>query len=76
MDCGARAWAEWFAIISGSVYVPIEIYELARYPSIFKVIVLVLNVAIVAYLIYVRWYAGHDPDTTARLQGKTPSPIN
>ncbi len=70
----ARAWAEWFAIISGAVYVPIKIYELARHPSIFKVIVLVLNVAIVAYMIYVRWYAGHDPETTARLQGKTPSP--
>ncbi len=72
----ARAWAEWFAIISGSVYVPIEIYELARHPSLFKVGVLLFNVAIVAYMIYVRWYAGHDPETTARLQGKTPPPIN
>ncbi len=67
----ARAWAEWFAIISGMVYVPIEIYELARHPSLFKVGVLLFNIAIVAYMIYVRWYAGHDPETTARLQGKT-----
>ncbi len=72
----ARAWAEWFAIISGAVYVPIEIYELARHPSIFKVAVLLFNVAIVAYMIYVRWYAGHDPETIARLQGKTPPPTN
>jgi len=72
----ARAWAEWFAIISGMVYVPIEIYELARHPSLFKVGVLLFNIAIVAYMIYVRWYAGHDPETTARLQGKTPKPNN
>ncbi len=72
----ARAWAEWFAIISGMVYVPIEIYELARHPSLFKVGVLLFNIAIVAYMIYVRWYAGHDPETTARLQGKTPKSNN
>ncbi len=72
----ARAWAEWFAIISGAIYVPIEFYELAIHPSIFKVAVLLFNVAIVAYMIYVRWYAGHDPETTARLQGKTPPPTN
>ncbi|MGI8656456.1 MAG: DUF2127 domain-containing protein [Pyrinomonadaceae bacterium] len=72
----ARAWAEWFAIISGMVYVPIEIYELARHPSLFKVGVLLFNIAIVAYMIYVRWYAGHDPETTARLQGKTPNSNN
>ncbi len=56
----ARAWAEWFAIISGTVYIPIEIYELARHPSIFKVAVLTFNVLIVAYMIYVRWYATHE----------------
>ncbi|MFN2454744.1 MAG: DUF2127 domain-containing protein [Pyrinomonadaceae bacterium] len=57
-----RVWAEWFAIISGAVYVPIEIYELARQPSLFKVAVLVLNVLIVGYLIYVRWYANHEKE--------------
>src|ERR1700691_2323764 len=25
-----RRWAEWFALVSGGVYLPIEIYELAR----------------------------------------------
>ncbi len=69
----ARAWAEWFAIISGAVYVPIEIYELAIHPSLFKVIVLVVNVLIVAYLIYVRWYAGHQPETEAPVEASKPA---
>jgi uncharacterized membrane protein (DUF2068 family) len=50
-----RAWAEWFAIISGSIYVPIEIYELARHATVIRVLVLLINLFIVAYLIYVRW---------------------
>ena len=50
-----RAWAEWFAIISGGVYLPFELYELVRHPSIVKTVILLLNLAIVAYLLYVRW---------------------
>ncbi len=72
----ARAWAEWFAILSGIVYVPIEIYELAHRPSIFKVIVLALNVLIVAYLIYLRWYSKRHPETAAHLQGKPEPTLN
>jgi uncharacterized membrane protein (DUF2068 family) len=46
----AKSWAEWFtAIITGSL-VPLEIFEIHRHPTIIKVIVLFLNVAIVAYL--------------------------
>ena len=29
----ARRWAEWFAALSGGIYVPFEIYELATKPS-------------------------------------------
>ena len=47
----AKRWAEWFtAIITGSL-VPLEIFEIHRHPSITKVIVLLLNIAIVAYLV-------------------------
>jgi uncharacterized membrane protein (DUF2068 family) len=28
-----RVWAEWFAIIAGSVYIPVEVYELLRRPT-------------------------------------------
>ena len=50
-----RAWAEWFAVFSGGVYLPFELYELVRNPTVIKAAVLVINAAIVAYLVYVRW---------------------
>jgi uncharacterized membrane protein (DUF2068 family) len=47
----AKRWAEWFtAIITGSL-IPLEIFEIHRHPTVAKVIVLLLNIAIVAYLI-------------------------
>jgi len=46
-----KHWAEWFtAIITGSL-VPLEIFEIHHHPTVAKVIVLLLNVAIVGYLI-------------------------
>jgi len=50
----ARAWAEWFAIVSGGAYLPIEIYELAHRPSALKGGILAVNLGIVAYVAYVR----------------------
>lgn len=49
-----RVWAEWFAIISGSLYLPWEIYELARRQTWVRWTVLCINLAIVAYLIWLR----------------------
>lgn len=48
----AKRWAEWFtAIITGSL-IPLEIFEIHRSLTITKVIVLLLNIAIVAYLVF------------------------
>lgn len=49
-----KAWAEWFAIVSGSIYVPLEIYELSMHATIIRASVLIINIVIVAYLIHVR----------------------
>lgn len=49
-----KGWAEWFAIISGCLYIPIEIYELAKKPTFTRAAILIFNVAIVAYLFYFR----------------------
>ena len=46
-----KQWAKYLTIIATSSLVPIEIYELAKHPSLVKVIVLIGNLAIVAYLI-------------------------
>ena len=32
-----RRWAEWFAALSGSIYVPVEIYEVIRHVSAVRV---------------------------------------
>jgi uncharacterized membrane protein (DUF2068 family) len=50
----ARVWAEWFAILSGVIYLPFEIYALARHATWIKAMVLLVNAAIVAYVGYVR----------------------
>ncbi|HEY8085535.1 MAG TPA: DUF2127 domain-containing protein [Methylophilaceae bacterium] len=48
-----RRWAEWFAIASGGVYVPLEVYELIHRASWIKAGTLVVNVGIVLYMFYV-----------------------
>ena len=50
----SRAWAEWFGIVSGAIYIPFELYEIGRHASALGVGVLVANVLVVGYLAYVR----------------------
>jgi uncharacterized membrane protein (DUF2068 family) len=48
-----RRWAEWIAAVSGAIYVPAEIYELARRMTAVRIGALVLNAVVVAYMVYV-----------------------
>jgi uncharacterized membrane protein (DUF2068 family) len=48
----ARRWAEWFAALSGGIYVPIELYELALRVSWLKFAALVINLVIVGYMVW------------------------
>jgi uncharacterized membrane protein (DUF2068 family) len=45
-----KQWAEWFALISGCLYLPIEIYELAHHATPIKWAIFATNLLIVAYL--------------------------
>jgi uncharacterized membrane protein (DUF2068 family) len=47
-----KEWAEWFALVSGAMYMPYEIYELARHPTAIKWGIVVINALIVWYLIW------------------------
>jgi uncharacterized membrane protein (DUF2068 family) len=49
---GGWRWAEYLAVIATSVFIPLEVYEIAHTPSPLKVLLLVVNVAIIGYLIY------------------------
>lgn len=47
-----RRWAEWLAAVSGGVYVPIEIYELTQHVTWLRVGALVINLLVVAYMVW------------------------
>jgi uncharacterized membrane protein (DUF2068 family) len=47
-----KRWAEWLTVIITSSLIPFEIYEIYRHPTAIKIAVLLINVAIVAYLLY------------------------
>jgi uncharacterized membrane protein (DUF2068 family) len=47
-----KRWAEWFTVVITASLVPLEIYEIHRHPTAAKIGVLVINLAIVGYLVY------------------------
>jgi uncharacterized membrane protein (DUF2068 family) len=46
-----RRWAEYLTIVTTASLLPLEVYELAKQASVGKGVVLVINIAVVAYLI-------------------------
>jgi uncharacterized membrane protein (DUF2068 family) len=46
-----KHWAEYFTIITTGLFIPLEIYELARHFTVTKLVVTVINVLIVWYLV-------------------------
>ena len=47
-----RRWAEWFTVIITCSLVPVEIYEIHRHPSPAKILVVIINLAVVGYLVH------------------------
>ncbi|WP_428036025.1 DUF2127 domain-containing protein [Amphritea sp.] len=43
-------WTEWFALLSGGIYLPFEIYELVVSRNLLSIAVLAVNLAIVWYM--------------------------
>ncbi len=48
----ARDVAEWIALISGTIYLPYEIYKVVHKQNLFHVSVLLINIAVVLYMAY------------------------
>lgn len=46
-----KHWAEWFTVVVTGSLVPFEVYELVRHPTAGKVAALIINIAIVIYLV-------------------------
>ncbi len=47
-----KRWAQWFTIIMTSSLIPLAFYEIYRHPTALKVLVLIVNVAVVGFLVY------------------------
>lgn len=48
----AKRWGEYFAVIVTSLFIPLEVYELLERATVFKVLLLVVNLAAVVWLIW------------------------
>lgn len=51
-----KKWAEWFALASGGIYLPVELYEISKGFSWMKFTFVALNLLIVLYLVVVLRY--------------------
>jgi uncharacterized membrane protein (DUF2068 family) len=81
-----RRWAEYLTFVATVVFVPYEVYELTKSISALKVLALVINVAIVVYLLVAKRLFGlrgggraeraeHERDTGwAPIERATPAP--
>ncbi len=47
----AKPWAEYMTTIVTLSFLPIEVYELIKHPSVVKALVLLINLAVVIYLV-------------------------
>ncbi len=49
-----RVWAEWFALLSGTLYLPWEIFKVVERPNWLHLSVFLLNIAILLYILSIR----------------------
>ena len=48
-----RTWAEWVAFVSGALLLPLEVRELMRGVTLVRCALLLVNLAVVVYMLYV-----------------------
>jgi uncharacterized membrane protein (DUF2068 family) len=47
-----RQWAKWFGLLTGGIFIPVELYDVIKGVTWPRVAVLVVNVIIVVYLLF------------------------
>lgn len=57
----AMLWTEWFALLSGAIYLPFELYEVIFHTSSIGIFTLAINIVVVAYMYYVVKRKPHKP---------------
>jgi len=73
-----RVWAEWFALLSGALYLPLEIVKLTEHRNAVHAAVFLGNLALVLYMLYIRVEACRDreydePANEAVEKGRLPA---
>ncbi len=53
-----KSWAEWFAVLTGGMYIPVELFEVVRSATWPKFTVLIVNIGVVSYLLFVLFRNG------------------
>lgn len=48
-----KSWAEWFAVLTGGMYIPVEIFEVVHRTTWPRITVLLVNLGVVSYLLLV-----------------------
>jgi uncharacterized membrane protein (DUF2068 family) len=62
-----RTWAEWVAMVSGTLLLPLEVRELFRGITLFRCALLIGNLAVVLYMLYVIRTNRRERENTAAL---------
>jgi uncharacterized membrane protein (DUF2068 family) len=65
-----KTWAEWFALLSGAIYIPVELIGLFRHATVIKGSIFLVNLLIVLYLLYIRLIARKSPQEFINIQSK------
>jgi uncharacterized membrane protein (DUF2068 family) len=60
-----KRWAEYLTLIATALFLPLEVYELAHKVSPFKIVALIVNTAIVVYLLFAKRLFGLRGGATA-----------
>lgn len=68
-----RRWAEWFAVASGGLYIPLEIYSLLQRMSWVRVATLMANAAIVTYIGLALWRRRNSREPPTRGESGLPT---
>jgi uncharacterized membrane protein (DUF2068 family) len=58
----SRVWAEWFALLSGAMYLPWEMIKVIEHPNPLHWALLLINLAVIGYMAYIRvraWVPPH-----------------
>jgi len=53
-----KRWAVWFGVLSGGIYIPVELFVVAHGLSLAKLTLLTVNIAVVVYLVYALMESG------------------